>query len=133
MEFFRFAGEDGNDQHTTARFYLPPVTSDDDELNLHNAVTELEGKIDAFSGRNSGWTVAQIKYFRLCWGQYRPMNPGSYLPTPKSISVSKAVLNIQNFTDHDCFQYSVLAALHRPLKGGSKKIHRIRTSRTCRR
>ena len=68
MEFFRFAGEDGNDQHTTARFYLPPVTSDDDELNLLNVVTELEGKIDAFSGRNSGWTVAQIKYFRLCWG-----------------------------------------------------------------
>ena len=52
MEFFRFAGEDGNDQHTTALFYLPPVTSDDDELNLHNAVTELEGKIDAFSGLN---------------------------------------------------------------------------------
>jgi len=70
VEFYRTGPEETDVQHTTARFYIPPMTSDVDELNLSDIITQFLEKIDGFSGQNSGWIVSQINYLRLCWGCY---------------------------------------------------------------
>jgi len=111
VEFHRTT-QDGDLQRTTAMFYIPTMTSDIDELNLPNIITQLLGKIDGFSGNNSGWTVSQINYLRLCWGSYRTLMARSYIQTPKYIEMKKAVWNIQTFEDNFCFQYSVLVGLN---------------------
>jgi len=71
---------------------------------------QLLEKVYAFSGQNSGWTVSQVKYLRLCWGNYRPLEVGTFILTPKHIPVKKAVVNIRHADDY-CFQYSVLAGM----------------------
>jgi len=72
---------------------------------------QLLEKIEAFSAQNSGWTVSQVKYLRLCWGAYRPLDVGTFIPTPKHIAMKKAVVNIHSLDDY-CFQYSVLAGMN---------------------
>jgi len=68
VEFYRTGLEETDVQHTTARFYILPMTSDVDELNLSDITTQFMEKIDGFSGQNSGWIISQIKYLQLCWG-----------------------------------------------------------------
>jgi len=48
--------------------------------------------VDTFSGQNSGWTVSKVNYLRLCWESYRPMEVGTFIPTPKHIAAKKAVV-----------------------------------------
>ena len=112
VEFYRTGPEETDVQHTTARFFIPPMTSDVDELNLHDIIAQFMDKIDGFSGQNSGWIISQINYLRLCWGCYRPLMAGTFIPTPKWIAVKCAVVNVQCFDDINCFQYSVLAGMN---------------------
>jgi len=62
VEFYRFGPEETNIQHTTARFYIPPMTWNLDELNIPDIISQFTEKINGFSGQNSGWIVSQIKY-----------------------------------------------------------------------
>jgi len=103
--------QDGNIQCTLARFFLLTTTSDVENLNINNVLNQLLEKVDAFSGQNSGWIVTKVKYRRLCWGVYRPLKVGTYIPTPKHIARKRAVVNI-NSTDNYFFQYFVLAGMN---------------------
>ena len=120
VEFYRTGPEEIDVQHTTARFYIPPMTSDVDDLNLPDVIAQFMEKIDGFSGQNSGWIISQINYIRLCWGCYRPLMAGTFIPTPKWLASKKAIVNVQCFDDDNCFQYAVLAGMN-VLKSGSKK------------
>ena len=113
VRFYRVAPDgDDNVQHTTARFYIPPMTSDVDNLDLADIVRQFMEKIDSFSDQLSGWSIAQMNFLRLCWGRYRPLVAGTFIPTPKFIADKKAVVNIQCHDDENCFQYSVLCGMN---------------------
>ena len=112
VEFFRTGPEETDVQHTTARFYIPPITTDVDELNLPEIIAQFMDKIDGFSNQNSGWIISQINYLRLCWGCYRPLMAGTFIPTPKWLAEKRAIVNVQCFDDVNCFQYSVLAGMN---------------------
>ena len=63
---YYFIAPDGDDvQHTVARFYILPMTSDINNLDLPDIVRQFLEKIDGFSGQNSGWSIAQTTYLRL--------------------------------------------------------------------
>jgi len=110
---FYCVAPDGDDvHHTTARFYMPPITLDVDNLDLPDIVRQFLEKIDGFSGQNSGWSIVQINYLRLCWGRYRPLVAGTFILMPKFIAAKKALVNIQCHDDENCFQYSVLARMN---------------------
>jgi len=129
VEFNR-TSQDGDIQHTAARFYIPPTTLEVSDLDLPNIITSFLEKIDGFSGQNSGWNVSKIKYLRLCWGCYLPLVAGSFIPTPKFIASKKPIVNIQNFHHNNCFQYSVLAVNNVIKSGLCDQKHRPLT-RTC--
>ena len=112
VEFYRTGPEETDIQFTTARFFIPPMTTDVDELNLSDIIAQFANKIEGFSGQNSGWVVSQIKYLRLCWGCYRPLMAGTYIPTPKCIVGKRAIVNVQSIDDLNCFQYSVLSGMN---------------------
>jgi len=108
---FQQTTQDGYIQSKSARLFIPTTTSDVEKLDINNALMQLLDKVDAFSGQNSGWTISHVKYLRLCWGSYRPLEFGTFIPTPKHIAVKKAVVNIRS-SDNYCFQYSVLAGMN---------------------
>ena len=51
-------------------------------------------------------------YKSLCIGVFRPLAGSSFIPTPAEIAKKRAVINIRNRNNNNCFQYSILAALH---------------------
>jgi len=108
---FQRTTQDGIVQSTSARFFIPPTTLDVENLDINNVLKQLLQKVDAFSGQNRGWTVSKANYLRLCWGSYRPMAVGTFIPTPKHIAIKKATVNIHS-SDNYCFQYSVLAGMN---------------------
>jgi len=73
----------------------------------HNTIME---KINGFGGQNSGWIVSQINYLRLCWGHYRPLMAGKFIPTPKFIASKNAIVNIQCYDD--CFHHLILSGMN---------------------
>jgi len=112
VEFYHIGLEDTDVQHTAARFYIPPMTSDVNGLNLEDIVSQFNEKIYGFSGQGSRWIMCQINYLRLCWSSYRPLMAGTFIPTPKWIASKRAVVHVQCFDDTNCFQYSVLAGMN---------------------
>jgi len=62
VEFYH-TQQEGDVQHTTARFYIPPMKSDVNELNLSDIATQFMEKVDGFSDQNSGWIISKINYF----------------------------------------------------------------------
>jgi len=112
VEFCRLGPEETGVQRTMARFYIPPMTSDVNELCLPDVISQFMEKINGFCGQGSGWIVCQINYMRLCWGSYQPLMAGTFIPTPKWIAAKCAVVNVQCFDDTNCFQYSVLARMN---------------------
>jgi len=120
VEFYRTGPEETDIQFTRARFYIPPMTTDVDKLNLPDIIAQFANKIEGFSGQNSGWIISQIKYLRLCWGCYRPLMAGTFIPTPKWIAEKRAIVNVQSTHDSICFQYSILAGMN-VIKCGNKK------------
>jgi len=51
---FQWTTRDGIVQSTSARFFIPPTTSDVENLDINNVLMQFMEKIDAFSGQNSG-------------------------------------------------------------------------------
>jgi hypothetical protein len=43
--------------------------------------------------------------------EYKPLTGSTHFPVPKSISNSKAVINIHN-NDYKCFAHAILAGIH---------------------
>jgi len=83
-----------------------------DPLDIDNIITALNKKIEPFTSRGSGWNVNKIQNLSLCIGSFRPAAGSSFIPTPAEIQKKKAIINIRNHNSNDCFQYSVLAAVH---------------------
>jgi len=124
VEFYYHIGlEEADVQYTIARFNIPPMTTDLDELNLPDMISQFMEKIDKFGGQSSSsLSISRIKYLRLCWGCYRPLMAGTFIPTPKSIALKKAIVKIKCVDDDNCFQYSILAGMN-VLKSDKNKCH----------
>jgi len=88
------------------------MISTTDPLDIDNIITALNKKIEPFTSRRSGWNVSKILNLSLCIGSFRPAAGSSFIPTPAEIKKKMAIVNIRNHNSNDCFQYSVLAAVH---------------------
>jgi len=120
VEFYRTGHEETDIEFTMERLFIPPMTTDVDELNLSDIIAQFANKIEVFSRQNSGWIISQIKYLRLCWGSYRPLMAGTFIPTPKWLAAKRAIVNVQSTYDLNCFHYSVLAGMN-VIKCGNNK------------
>jgi len=72
VEFEREVSESDEVQRTAAQFYVPPVISSAESLDLRNLVASLQNSVEAFTSRVSGWNVTQIRGLSLCIGVFRP-------------------------------------------------------------
>jgi len=112
VEFERQVSDNDEVQRTTATFYVPPMISSTEPLNIPNIIATVQNSIEDFTSRGSGWIVSQILNLTLCIGVFRPMSGSSFIKTPPEIEKKKAIINVRNHNNNDCFQFSIVAALH---------------------
>jgi hypothetical protein len=72
---------------------------------FENLITEM---LD-FEAKGSGWSLFEIKYLLLHTSKYRPLRGSSYVKLPKEAGGKSFVINTQNYNDHKCFYYAMLA------------------------
>jgi len=101
-------------QRTDAGFRTIPQTlrSSEDLIDFDEMFRELSCQLDRFTTMGSGWTFENITEFTLHISHYRPLVGSSYKPSPDFIVNKKAVINVENRWDNECFKWSILSALH---------------------
>ncbi|GFW45785.1 c2H2-type domain-containing protein [Trichonephila clavipes] len=87
------------------------------ETNLARLYDNMSEKIvkesEDFEGRDSGWTLDKILRLEVHTNRYSPFRgSSSFLEVPKQIAETKAIINVINKKDSQCFMWSILAALY---------------------
>ena len=86
---------------------------------------KINEELENFTGEGSGWVLEQIESVFLQISRYNPIRGGSYIQTPWTIDLKKAIVNIQNFHDNLCFLYCILAFLY-PARHHKERVNHYR-------
>lgn len=62
----------------------------------HEASEKLQTEATEFEGKDSGWTLVEIKYLEFRTNKYNPLRTSSYIPLPKVIQDKHAAINVKN-------------------------------------
>ena len=88
----------------------------DVKVFLKEMIKEIWGTLITYQKKGSGWYFKEVIRLEIHIVEYKPMRGGSYIPLPKFIQKTNAIINIKN-EDDKCFLWSVLRYLH------PKEIH----------
>lgn len=119
IQFFKF---DANNNKITINDSLPngregdspkqfSMTPTSMETVVDDYLSVIEGAIEKYTRRESGWIFEDCNGATLTVLQYTPDTGSAYFALDSYISLKKAVLNIKN-TDEKCFFYALLKAVH---------------------
>ena len=94
--------------HTT----LEIVTDSTDLSELFDVMTGLQlEKVGRFEGEKSGWQFDRVEYFDIHINPFDPLSGTSYIPLPQVLADKKAIINVKNEKDHECFKWAVTSAV----------------------
>ena len=94
--------------------------TDEEEL-YEKMIDRIEEKIQHAEAEISGWRFHSVIKLEMYTVVYKPLKGGSYIKLPKEIATKKAVVNMKNTKDDQCFLWCVLRALN-PVKRDKELI-----------
>ena len=81
------------------------------EHDLNEAMQKMYASLETFMREGSGWYLKKVLKLEIHTVIYKPLGGSSYLPLPKSLALSRSILNIQD-QDDKCFLYCLVASMH---------------------
>ena len=95
----------------------PHIFNRYDEEEIKEKFDEfIQGKIENWSEKGSGWVVERITLAYVNVTRYQPLKGGTYLPLPAKLANKKAIINVQN-KDNECLKWALRSALFPPKDG----------------
>ena len=94
--------------------------TDEDEL-YEKMIDRIEEKMQILTEDESGWSFHSVIKLEMHTVVYKPLGGGSYIKLPKEIALKKAVVNMKNTKDDQCFLWCVLRALN-PVENNKDRI-----------
>ena len=94
--------------------------TDEEEL-YEKMIDRIEEKIQNLEAEVSGWRFHSVIGLEMHTVVYKPLGGGSYIKLPKEIATKKAVVNMKNTKDDQCFLWCVLRALN-PVENNKDRI-----------
>ena len=85
---------------------------DPDDIDYADLRADLNRELNKFTNIGSGWTLTVILRCVIHIGQFRPLVGSSFIPTPKTLLVKHALVNVYKPDDNMCFAWAVLSALY---------------------
>ncbi|EDO44031.1 predicted protein [Nematostella vectensis] len=83
------------------------VTESTDLSDLFDTMTNyLLGLVELFQKQGSGWQFDQVEYFDINIDPFEPLSGSSYIPLPPKLASKKAIINVKNENDHECFKWA---------------------------
>ena len=75
----------------------------------------------AFQSRGSNWRFVNILGLEINTVNYIPLRGNSYIPLPDKLASKKAIINMKNDDDDECFKWCVTRALN-PVEANPERI-----------
>ena len=69
-------------------------------------------KISKFQNKGSGWQFEEVGSFDITVDPFNPLGGSSYFPLPSKLAAKKAVINVKNMKDNECFKWAVTSAVY---------------------
>ena len=82
--------------------------------------------IQNFNNRGSGWQFDRIEHLDININPYNPLSASSYIPLPDKLASKKAIINVKNEKDHECFKWAVTSAVFPADEKGERFSKRMR-------
>ena len=88
------------------------VTESTDLSNLYITMTSrIFELIQNFQNRGSGWQFDRVEHLDININPYNPLSASSYIPLPDKLAKKKAIINVKNEKDHECFKWAITSAV----------------------
>ena len=97
------------------------LVATDEKALYRKMIDRIEQKIQTTEAQESGWVFHSVIKLEMHTVLYRPLKGGSYIKLPKEIAAKKAVVNMKNTKDDQCFLWCVLRALN-PVERDKERI-----------
>ena len=126
LDFHCLMRRDTQDGFKISRFEF----HSDTELNLKGTdekelyekmIDRIEEKIQTLEYEQSGWSFYSVIKLEMHTVVYKPLKGGSFIKLPKEIATKKAVVNMKNTKDDQCFLWCVLRAVN-PVERDEERI-----------
>ena len=87
------------------------ITEATDFSELYDTMTNhLLELVEDFQNQGSGWQFDRVEYFDIYIDPYEPISGSSYIPLPLILELKKAIINVKNENDHECFKWAITSA-----------------------
>jgi len=73
--------------------------------NFSNNAERIIEKIEVFTNNRSGWQFDYIESFDIHIDPFEPLYESSYIPLPEDLANKKAIINVKNENDQECFKW----------------------------
>ena len=88
------------------------VTESTDIPVIYDQMTDkIFELIQNFQNRGSGWQLDRVEHLDININPYNPLSASSYIELPSSLYMKKAIINVKNENDNECFKWAVTSAV----------------------
>ena len=84
-------------------------------------ISEIFEKIANFNRQGSGWQFRQVIHVEIHLNKYEPISGSSYIPLPKHLQTKRAIINVQNKNDNQCFKWAITSAIY-PVEKDTQRL-----------
>ena len=82
---------------------------------------EILENIAKFQREGSNWNFKRIIFLDIHVNKYEPLSGSSYIPLPKVLQLKRAIINVKNTKDNECFKWAVTSAIY-PSKENAERL-----------
>ena len=103
------------------------ITEATDLSNLYNTMTSrIFELIQNFHNRGSGWQFDRIEHLDININPYNPLSASSYIKLPDKLAKKKAIINVKNEKDNECFKWAITSAVFPAERDGERLSKQMR-------
>ena len=103
------------------------VTEATDLTELFNhMVDKIFELIQNFNNRGSGWQFDRVEHLDININPFNPLSASSYIELPGNLAEKKAIINVKNENDNECFKWAVTSAVFPAKEHGERLSKQMR-------
>ena len=103
------------------------VTESTDLSELYDQMSDaIFESIQNFNNRGSGWQFDRVEHLDININPYNPLSASSYIKLPGKLYEKKAIINVKNENDHECFKWAVTSAVFPAEEHGERLSKQMR-------
>ena len=103
------------------------VTEATDLSELYDQMTDkIFESIQNFQNRGSGWQFDRVEHLDININPFNPLSASSYIKLPGKLYEKKAIINVKNEKDNECFKWAVTSAVFPAERDGERLSKQMR-------